>query len=163
MEPLMNFVTIRQYFYKVYNSVMLFLLAAIFSFIAAYLLSAGVELPAPHTLTVRLQFCGAFITVWLVIFFFLIKKIKSVRNQQGLRLKLEKYFQLTIVRYSLIMVISLMLAFAFYATNDDVLTVLFAVNLVLAFWFWPTSAKVCKELKLRGDEREMVYFKKDTF
>lgn len=37
------------------------------------------------------------------------------------------------------------------------------VGLLLAGLLWPTSRKVSVDLKLRGDEREMVYYKKDTF
>jgi hypothetical protein len=91
------------------------------------------------------------------------KKIKSIRKDQGLRLKLEKYSDLTIVRYSLIAAVCLVLAYGFYLTKDDMITGMFAITLILLGVLWPRSAKVCRDLKLRGDEREMVYYKKDHF
>jgi hypothetical protein len=38
----------------------------------------------------------------------------------------------------------------------------FLIQLILAGIVWPTSSKVSSDLKLRGDEREMVYYKKDV-
>jgi uncharacterized membrane protein YoaK (UPF0700 family) len=103
------------------------------------------------------------ITLWMLLIFFYVKKIKSARKGQGLREKLEKYFRLTIVRYSLIVVASLMLAGGFYQTRSDIYTLGFVSYLILAGVIWPTASKVSRELKLRGDEREMVFFKKDKF
>ncbi len=99
----------------------------------------------------------------LFMFIFFNKKIKSIRNGQGLRLKLEKYFQLTIVRYSFGVISCLVLAYGFYITKDDIFTALFIFCLIVLGMLWPTAAKVCRDLRLRGDEREMVYFKKDAF
>ncbi len=84
-----------------------------------------------------------------------------VRNEQGLGLKLEKYFKLTIVRFSLISSGSLMMALGLYLTKSDVFTWVYMGGLVLCGILWPTAPKIVNDLRLKGDEREMVYFKKD--
>jgi hypothetical protein len=106
--------------------------------------------------------CGSIVlALWLIMFIFFNKKIKTVRNDQGLRRKLEKYFRLTIVRYSLIVISAFVLAAGFYQTRNDLFTLIFVSDLIAAGMLWPRPAKVTSDLRLRGDEREMVYFRKD--
>jgi hypothetical protein len=158
----MKWITIGQYFYRLYIAVLLIQLVPIFSFILVYVLAPPVSIRLPGWST-PLYLSGVVITVLLIQFIIFNKKIKSIRKDQGLRLKLEKYSRLTIVRYSLIGVVSLLLAYGFYLTKDDRITGLFAFTLILLSVLWPRPAKVCSDLKLKGDEREMVYYQKDKF
>jgi hypothetical protein len=159
----MTWITIGQYFYRMYIAVLLILLIPIFSFIVNYVFFAFTihSYSLPWYTPVNL----ASLTATFVLLQFLIfaKKIKSIRKDQGLRLKLEKYFRLTIVRYSLIVLPCLLLVYGFYLTKDDRLTGVFAITMILSGGLWPRPAKVCSDLKLRGDEREMVYYQKDHF
>jgi hypothetical protein len=159
----MEFITINQYFYKLYAAVLVILLLPILAFITAYFQYTSFEFQQAQSLTVLFQLAGVATFCWAVLLVISVKKIKSIRHAQGLRAKLEKYFYLTIVRYMLIALGSLTLAFGFLTTRDDRFTGIFVVNLILAVAIWPRPARVCRELKLRGDEREMVYFKKDSF
>lgn len=159
----MTWISIGEYFYRLYTVVLLILLAPIFSFVFLYV-NTRTTLVDPPPWWITPSNSGAFIIVVLMLQFLIFnKKIKSIRKDQGLRLKLEKYFRLTIVRYTVIAVLCLALACEFYITNDNLATGFFAFNLVLAGILWPRSAKVCTDLKLRRDEREMVYFQKDYF
>jgi len=106
---------------------------------------------------------GIVLLIWIASYIFVNKKIKSARNGQGLRAKLEKYFSLTIVRYSIFGLCSIIFCFAYYFTTDQFFSLCFMLQLLLCGLHWPRSAKVAKDLKLRGDEREMVYYKKDKF
>jgi hypothetical protein len=159
----MKWITIGQYFYRLYIVVLLILMVPIFSFVSVYVFFSSMPIqPVAFFLTPLHLFL--FMTAMLVIQFLIFnKKIKSIRKDQGLRLKLEKYSNLTIVRYSLIAAVCLVLACGFYLTKDDMITGMFAFTLILLGVLWPRSAKVCRDLKLRGDEREMVYYKKDHF
>lgn len=159
----MKWITIGQYFYRLYIAVLLILMVPIFSFVSVYVFFSSSPIQTASFLFAPLHLF-LFMTAILVIQFLIFnKKIKSIRTDQGLRLKLEKYFDLTIVRYSLIAAVCLVLAFGFYLTKDDVITGMFAFTLIVLGVLWPRSAKVCSDLKLRGDEREMVYYKKDHF
>jgi hypothetical protein len=159
----MEFITISQYFYKLYTAVLIILLLPILAFLTAYFQYTAFEFPAPQSMTMLVQITGVVVFFWLTLIIITFKKIKSIRLAQGLRLKLEKYFYLTIVRYILIALGSLALAYGFLITRDDRFTGIFVLNLILAVAIWPYPSRLCKQMKLRGDEREMVYFKKDKF
>jgi hypothetical protein len=156
----MQFISIGQYFYKFYSILLLILLLPIFAFIAVYLALPEVAILLSST-ALLLAMIALVLCSWLTGFTFFAKKIKSIRNRQGLGLKLEKYFYITIVRYMLCVTGCLILALGFYLTKDDLVTGFFVANLLALGLLWPTSGKVCNDLKLRGDEREMVFYKKD--
>jgi hypothetical protein len=159
----MEFISISQYFYKLYNAVLVILLLPILAFITIYFqYLTAVELQA-QSLTILFEVAGAVVFLWILFLLISFRKIRSIRNEPGLRAKLEKYFYLTIVRYILISLGSLALAFGFMLTRDDRFTGIFVLNLILAIIIWPKPSRVCRQLRLRGDEREMVYFKKDSF
>jgi hypothetical protein len=158
----MDFITINEYFYKIASRLMLVLLLPITAFVLIYILPN--ENPAEQLLK-QDRFVMVVSTVfllWIFIFYFFNKKIKSIRNDQGLRKKLERYFGLTIVRYTIFSFCSILLSVAFYFSENDLFTGLFLLQLVLCGILWPTSSKVSSDLRLRGDEREMVYYKKDV-
>jgi hypothetical protein len=159
----MEFTTITQYFYKLYSAVLLILLLPILAFITIYFQYFSLAGQQPQSLSLIIQTTGAVALTWIVMLLISFKKIKTIRNGQGLRAKLEKYFYLTIVRYMLVSIGSLVLAYGFLLTHEDLFTGFFVLNLILAATMWPTPPKVCRQLRLRGDEREMVYFKKDSF
>jgi hypothetical protein len=155
----MNYISIKQYFYKFHSTLMLILLVPIITFIVIYFSLPEISANDSPTFLIALSSLNAL--DWIFMFIFFSKKIKTIRNGQGLGLKLEKYFYLTIVRFSMISFGSLALAAGLFATKHDIFTGLFIGNLVLLAGLWPTSPRTCEDLRLRGAEREMVYFKKD--
>jgi hypothetical protein len=157
----MEFTSINEYFYK-FNSVLLvMMLIPIVGFIALYLQLSEV-ISKQFDPTNSIVTATAVVLVWLLVFVFFNKKIKSIRNAQGLRQKLEKYFQLTIVRFSVFACCAIGLLGVFYETRNDLITLIFVAQLVICGFVWPTSSKASRDLKLRGDEREMVYYRKDV-
>jgi hypothetical protein len=155
----MEFFTISQYFTKLHIRLLMIILVLIIAFVSAYFLTAFD--PEPQPWLSYTQMTAIISGVWLIVFVYYLKKIKSIAKDQGLGLKLTKFFYLTIVRYIIIAFGCLFLLYSFYRTKDDVVTGMFVINLALMGALWPTSAKVCRDLKLRGDEREMVFYKKD--
>lgn len=156
----MDFTSIKEYFYKLWSRLLLLLIIPIFVFISLHIvhtpITSGyddVVISNAVTLTVVL--------VWLAALFLNFKRIKSARKGQGLRQKLEKYFELTTVRFSLIGLVCLILAVGFAFTLANYYTYAFVAHLVLAGLLWPGGRRVAQELRLRGDEREMVYHRKD--
>ena len=156
----MEFITITQYFNKLQAALFLLLLVPLLVFIALYFVEDG-TLPDSHWEYSIIS--AAVLTNWLVTMIISAKKIKSARNEQGLGAKLEKYFGITVVRFSFLSAGNLLLAVGLYLTGSDAFTALYVAGLVLSAILWPTGKRVSKDLKLRGDEREMVYFKRDTF
>jgi hypothetical protein len=157
----MEYFTIGQYFTKLNIRLLTIVLLLIIAFVMVYLSTAYDAVPQPW-LTLY-QIIGIVAADWLIMFVYYFKKIKSIAKDQGLGLKLTKFFYLTIVRYIILAFACMFLLYSFFLTKDDVITGIFAANLALMALLWPTSAKVCRDLKLRGDEREMVFYKKDQF
>lgn len=157
----MNFITISQYFNKLQIVLFALLIAPLLVFISLYSFAPEFtsELPMQYIMIIA----AVALFDWLMAMIIFNKKIKSVRKAQGLGPKLDKYFAITIMRFSLLSSASLILAGGFYLSKSDIFTALYAAGLVLAGFLWPTSSKVSDDLQLKGDEREMVYFKKDSF
>jgi hypothetical protein len=159
----MDFITIKEYFYKFHSRLMLILLLPIMLFIGLYLQHSSSETfksyQSEHLMTTVI---AVVVTIWSMYLVLHIKRIKSARNGKGLRQKLEKYFRITIVRYIVIDVASLVLGVAFFITGNDFYTYAFLINLLIGAIFWPRAKKVSGDLRLRGDERVMVYYKRDS-
>jgi hypothetical protein len=79
----------------------------------------------------------------------------------GLGERLEKYRRITIVRYGIISSSCLILAVGFYLTQNQLLTALFVMAMILQSSFWPTTYRLANHLELKGEEREMIIRKKD--
>ena len=157
----MRFFTITQYFNKLQSVLFILLIVPLLVFTALYFFMSDIA-PLPQKeyyivipLTVLLE--------WLLAVIIFNKKIKSARNEQGLGAKLDKYFGITILRYGFLSSASLILAAGFFLSGNDIFTTLYLAGLVFTGILWPTTRKVSNDLRLRGDEREMVYFKKDNF
>jgi hypothetical protein len=157
----MDFTSINEYFYKFSSTLLVILLLPISTFIF-FLLSSGPAQAFPLSGHYAI-IAATVILLWIINFIFFNKKIKSVRKRQGLREKLEKYFVITIVRFSIFGLCALILSVAFFFSRDNFFTIAFIFQLLLCGILWPRAAKVSGDLKLRGDEREMVYYKKDSF
>ncbi len=155
----MEYFTIGQYFTKLNIRLLSIILILIVAFVAAYLLSAAD--PESKPWLTRTQVGCIIAADWTIMFLYYLKKIKSIAKDQGLGLKLTKFFYLTIVRYILIAFACVFLLYSFFITKDDVMTAIFVANLGLMALLWPTPARVCRDLRLKGDEYEMVFYKKD--
>jgi hypothetical protein len=157
----MNFLTIGQYFNKLQSALLFILIVPLLIFTTLYLFAHGMA--EDQLSEYYIVISAAVVLDWFMAVVIFNKKIKSARNQQGLGAKLDKYFKLTIVRYSVLSSASLLLAVGLYLSGSDVFMAMYMVGLLIAGILWPTSRRVSDDLKLRGDEREMVYYKKDTF
>lgn len=158
----MNFITISQFFNKLQSALLLILIVPLLVFIALYFHVSGI-LPSESPKAYFIIFPALTFPDWFMAIIIFNKKIKSVRNEQGLGLKLEKYFGITVVRYTIFSSGSLILALGLYLTQHDIFTLIYIGGLILCGILWPTSRKISNDLRLKGDEREMVYFKKDSF
>lgn len=154
----MDFTTINEYFYKLFSRLLLILILPIFSFIVLHLLP---QTGLGNSEKVLQAVIPTVVVIWIIGLYLNFKKINAARNGQGLRDKLEKYWSLTIVRFSMIAFVSLVLAVGFAFSQDNSLTYAFLFHLLIAAIIWPHAPRVSKELRLRGDERQMVYFRKD--
>jgi hypothetical protein len=158
----MNFITISQYFNRLQILFFILLMMPLLVFIAVYFFLP--DNPADDRMEYLIIIIPtAALLDWLVGIIIFNKKIKSARKAQGLGAKLEKYFEITIVRYCFLSSVGMILAVGFFLSASDVFTALYLLNLLMSILYWPTGPKVSRDLMLKGDEHEMVYFKKDRF
>jgi hypothetical protein len=157
----MTFITISQYFNKLHSALFLLLIVPLLVFIVLYFLLAGLT-PDPRR-EYLIVIPSAAVLDWMVATIIFNKKIKSMRHAQGLGAKLDKYFEITLVRYWLLSAASFLLALGFYLTGSDIFTGCYLVGLTASAMVWPTGRKVSNDLRLTGDEKEMVWFRKDAF
>jgi len=163
----MNFGSIKEYFYRVQGYCFLVMLIPLslqllihFKILFANSSSAVVivnEEVANITLFVLL------VVVLTIVHWYSKRRLLSISKKFGLGIKLDDYFILTLVRVSAGVVICFVTISVYVVTQFDSLNILFFLSFGWIFFQVPTSRKACKELKLRGDEREMVFYKKDKF
>jgi hypothetical protein len=159
----MKFASLEEYFYKLQNILLVLLLVPLLTF--TYLFVAHLEkvdfFDDTRFIVSGLLVFGAVLN-WIFITLFFRRKVDKIRMLIGLSLKLERYYYATIVRYSVGIASCLILALGLYLTDSSIFIGLFGIAIILFFVRWPRPAKVCEDLKLKGDEKEMVFYKKHT-
>ena len=156
----MNFISIHQYFSRLQSVFFALLVLPMLAFIALYFFSDEYQ-PDPR-IEYYVLIISAVLLDWVMAMVIFNKKIKTARNAQGLGAKLEKYFHITTVRYCFLCSSGIILAIGFYLSGSDVFTIMYLAALMLSVLLWPTGPRVSRDLMLRGDERQMVYFKRDV-
>ena len=160
----MEFDSIKEYFFKLRNALYFTLLIPLVLFIGILYLYVGQWTIGVKQPLLIVSFLLFLMTVdWLIGILLFRTKLKKIRRRIGLRLKLEQYYWLTIVRSWINILACFFPAIGFLLTSNFILAYIFGFDLVLVFIFWPRARKVCRDLKLKGDELEMVLYKKDTF
>lgn len=160
----MKFNSLQEYFYKVQAVLFLLILMPLFAFICLVVGPIGAYdgLNEYHaTLTLILLSLLALLTYGVATYRFN-KKVTQISRKVGLSVKLDEYYHATLVRYSTGAMSCLILVIGFFLTQHIVFTLLFALMLLLFLLAWPRPKKACIDLNLRGDEKEMVLYKKHT-
>ena len=158
----MEFTTIKEYFYKLQTAFLLTLLLPLVIFLVFYSNTDQglVEQEQSIVIISFLLFLMLFDTFTGLILFRI--KLKGIRQQPSLRSRLQRYYSLTIVRSCINVVACSMPTLAFFLTMDARLVFVFAGALIFFFLQWPGPRNVCRDLQLKGDEREMVLYKKEN-
>lgn len=161
----MNFHSLGQYFYKLYSILFVLLLVPLVVFSFLYQALRTEWLPAVDLSSYQQQITyvvgGVVITVWLVAYLIFITRLKPMRRLFSLGERLSRYASLTIVRSVLFSIGLLLLAIGYFFSENQWLTIGFMVSLLLPVLLWPVPSRVCRHLKLKGDERMMVFYKMD--
>ena len=157
----MEFATIKEYFYKLQTALFLTLLVPLVLFVVLYSSTDAGLIEEEQSISVIsfLLFLMAFDALSGLILFRI--KLKRIRELSTLRGRLQHYYSLTIVRSYINVITCIMPALAFFLTAEPVLVFVFGGALIFLFLQWPRPGKVCRDLQLKGDEREMVLYKKD--
>lgn len=157
----MEFISLKEYFYKLQNALYLSVLVPLGIFTLLYLTAGQRLIEHEQSLMIISFVLLLMLSDWLAGLVFFRLKLKKIIGQPSLRARLKQYYSITIVRSYINILACLMPAVGFYLTAETALVYVLGVVLLLFFIFWPRSLKVCRDLKLKGDERAMVRYKKD--
>ena len=98
---------------------------------------------------------------WLAGFYLFRKLVKNIQEIPSLGERLEKYADITLLRFGILSIDGLLYFVGLWFTYSQVFVALFVVNIIFLSMAWPLPGKVVRDLHLRGDEKQMVYRKKD--
>ena len=164
----MNFSSIKEYFYKLYNACYLLLLLplGIFIFIYYQLHENKIVPIVQDEMQILLLTAGALVLVILnltTVHWVSRRRLKKYAALPGLGLKLDHYYEIIFLRFASGSISSLLLAIGLMLTASEYFPFIFVLVLATMAFHWPTSRKACRELKLRGDEYKMVMEKLESF
>jgi hypothetical protein len=163
----MKYNSIREYFYKLHSVLYAFVLLPLLCFAALYWWMSEGELEGPfhrdeNMNQILLAALGGLVLMeWIISTFLFVRGLRMARKLTSLGDRLDRYYAFTLVRFAVIMTSSLALAVGFYLTENQWFTMIAGGSLLMLLAFWPGPAKVCRDLKLKGDERTLVLYKKD--
>ena len=168
MSGIMNFSSLKEYFYKQYNACLLRMLLPMGVFLLIYYLSLS-EMISPYIQAeelidfLRFAYLALMLITLTIVHLEVYKNLKHHSQVVGLGKKLDLYYLVVRTRMKTLLVISLFLAAGFLFTGHQSFTIYFGGMMGWFLFQWPTPKTVSRQLKLKGDERTMVTTKGDAF
>lgn len=102
--------------------------------------------------------CGSFV---FFAFYLYRKETRQARSQHTLNDKLNRLYTGSLIHYALLEFASIIAVLAFFLTFDHLFTAIYVAILFLMSMNRPTPRKYVQDLLLRGEERDMVMYKKE--
>ncbi|MFZ1808583.1 MAG: hypothetical protein WAU36_15225 [Cyclobacteriaceae bacterium] len=163
----MKFSSIKEYFYKLNNLCYLITLIPLGVFIFLYLKMQEGKIYAiiqeQHRILITQILVFALCALILTIVHLVVKKKMKVYSRDlSLGYKMDKYFYLSLSRIVLGALASLLVAGGLFITGSEIFSAYFLAILLWMAYQWPTPKKMCAELLLKGDEKEMVLYKRES-
>jgi hypothetical protein len=164
----MNFSSLREFFYKVYNICLIVMFIPIAVFLAAYYLLLTNKVSA---IVVEENMLNTILVTFPIIAIFILtivhlqagKRFSRLMPEPSLGIRLEQYFPIAFLRIAGVVISSTLMALGLFLTGNEYFTIYFSVLLIWLFFIWPTPTRVSKDLKLKGDEQKMVLTKGEAF
>lgn len=160
----MKYSSVPEYFYKLYARLYALVLVPLLTFVMLYWkIKSGDMMVAWQDTTFNYALLLAFMSVvlieWIFSFFIFKRSLKRILTLGSLGERLDHYYRFTIIRFSFLISGLVLLAIGFFLTQDQYFTILFVASMIGMAFFWPTSAKVCDDLNLKGEERRLILYK----
>lgn len=164
----MKFSSIKEYFYKLYNVCYMITLIPLAIFIYLYLTLQAVELNsilqnANYILIAQGAFFVIVFVALTIVHLVIRKKMKLVAREFGLGNKMDKYYSYAVLRISAGALASVIVGGGLLITGSEIFSIYFLLILLWMAYHWPMPKRMCAELALKGDEREMILYKRESF
>jgi len=162
----MKYNSVPEYFYKMHARLYAIVLIPLLAFVVLHWRiklgdTLGLGQDVALTYTLLLVFMTVVLMEWIISFFIFRASLKRILTIGSLGERLDHYYRFTIIRFSFLVSGLILLAVGFFITEDEYFTVLFVASMIGMAFFWPTSAKVCDDLNLKGEERRLILYKLD--
>lgn len=164
----MKFNYVRDYFIKLSNLGYQLMMLPLILFILYYSQSI-VKLPSLTLFDEQISRIIFFVVGGMSVIFLTAveilfqRKANVIVREVGLGIKLEKLEKIIKRKLKWISGVVLLMPLMLLFTNDNYFSIAFGVLMLWYFLQWPTPGRVCRLLKLRGDEREMIITRGEAF
>ena len=164
----MNYNSLSEYFYKVYNICLLMMFVPVAGFLYVYYLVLTNQVKPTLVLEDVIQITLVLFPILAlldltIVHWFSLRRLKTFSNEMSLGVRLHKYVSVATLRVSGSVATSLFMGAGLYMTHHEFFSIYFGVIVLWTAFNWPTPKKVCRDYKLRGDEEKMVLTKGDAF
>jgi hypothetical protein len=157
----MRYSSLEEFFYKLQTVLYLLILFPLVVFIFLFVSETYRPIPVlGEQIFIDVAFSFFVVTDLVVASFIYYKNLRMIRKIGSLGLRLERYYAITVLRFSLVSFADLILIGGYFLTGNLIYGILVGLSLIFFLLVWPRPSKVCLDLKLKGDERTMVYYKK---
>ena len=162
----MNFVSLREYFYKLANRCYLLILLPLAVFIYLYYLLIERRIgPLVQDEFLVLTIVTTLIISCLVnlttVHWLAWRRLGKISTISGLGEKLDRFVEIVMLRFGAYCASAMIMALGLLLTASEWFAGFFILILLWAALQWPRPRRACYDLKLKGDEYQMVRYKKD--
>jgi len=164
----MKFNSVKEYFYKLNATGYQLMTVPLIPFILFYAqsiidLSWLIFFNEAISIILFLGLCSFGIITLTVVQIITIRKAKAIAREVGLGIKLEKIGVVLTRKMVVLATLVTLMPAALILTGNSYFSLAYIVTAVWFFLQWPTPARVCRLLQLRGDEQEMVISRGEAF
>lgn len=164
----MIFSSLKEFFYKLYNIFLISMLIPMLLFIGIYYLLLS-DIVAPFitddgaVLILVVTFPILALIALTIVHWSANVRLKVLSREVSLGIKLEDYPSAASLRLRGCVFSSLLMAVGLFFTNHQYFGIYFGLIILWVVVIWPSPRRVCKDLRLRRDEEELVRSKGEAF
>lgn len=160
----MNFLSVKEFFYKVntIGFILLLLPVIVFLYIHIDALKTFPIVDGAYETNLLLTLSSAMVaTILTVVNLIWRARIKHMKSYAELSRKMEGYFVLFVLRNSSYAASLLLTAAGYYFTHNIFFSGVFLVVVVVLIAQWPGPARFCGAFELKGAERDLILHNQD--
>lgn len=160
----MNFLSVKEFFYKVntIGFILLLLPVIVFLYIHIDALKSFPTVSGEYQKNLLLSLACAMVAAILTVVNLIWRlRIKHMKAYSELSRKMEGYFVLFVLRNGAYAASLLLVTGGYYVTHSIYFSGVFLVILVILIVQWPGPARFCKTYGLKGAERELILHNQD--
>jgi hypothetical protein len=163
----MKFNSVKEYFYKLnsvaYQLMMIPMILFILYYAQPLVDLTFLKVDVTITYLIGIVIASVIVAALTIVQIYVWRKASSIALNVGLGIKLEKLGTLLLTKMKLLAAISCLMPLALLFTANNYFTLGFAFLLCWYFIQWPAPGRVCRLLKLKGDERELIISRGEAF